>query len=149
MFDKAAFPFDTDAFMNLFKPQDFSKYFADFKVPGLNTDELLANQKKNFDALVAANQSAATGYQTLFKKQMKIFEETMSEAQSAIKEFDVNAATADPSAQAEFMKAAFEKGVANMKDLAETAQKANTDAYEIVSARVKDSVADLAKTYKA
>ena len=43
----------------------------------------------------------------------------------------------------ELAKAAFEKAIANMKDLAETAHKANSDAYEIVSARVKESVSEL------
>ena len=31
----------------------------------------------------------------------------------------------------------------NMKDLAETAHKANSDAYEVVTRRVKESVAEL------
>jgi phasin family protein len=46
-------------------------------------------------------------------------------------------------AQADLAKAAFEKALANMQALAESAQKANADAYEIVSARIKDSIAEL------
>ena len=40
-------------------------------------------------------------------------------------------------------KAAFEKALANMQALAEGAQKANAEAYEIVSARIKESIAEL------
>ena len=35
-----------------------------------------------------ANKAAAAGYQDLFKKQMAIFEETMGEAQKALKGFE-------------------------------------------------------------
>ena len=66
------------------------------------------------------------------------------EAQEHLKSFD--ATKLDPErakAQAELAKSAFEKALANMQALAESAQKANADAYEIVSARIKESVAEL------
>jgi phasin family protein len=114
------------------------------KMPGLDPETLMAAQKKNMDALVEANKAAAAGYQDLFKKQMQIFEETMAEAQAHLKSFD--ATKIDPErakAQAELAKAAFEKALANMQALAESAQKANAEAYEIVSARIKESLAEL------
>ena len=40
-------------------------------------------------------------------------------------------------------KAAFEKALGNMQALAESAQKANSEAYEIVSARVQESMQEL------
>jgi phasin family protein len=93
---------------------------------------------------VEANKAAAAGYQDLFKKQMSIFEETMAEAQKYMKDFD--ATKIDPEkakARSELAKAAFEKALGNMQALAETAQKANTEAYEIVSARVQANLGEL------
>ena len=101
-------------------------------------------QQKNMDALVEANKAAAAGYQDLFKKQIAIFEETMAEAQKQMKSFD--ATKIDPEtakAQGELAKAAFEKALANMQALAESAQKANAEAYEIVAARIKESISEL------
>ena len=46
-------------------------------------------------------------------------------------------------AQGELAKAAFEKALGNMQALAETAQKSNAEAYEIVSARIKESMVEL------
>ena len=104
----------------------------------------MAAQQKNMDALVEANKAAAAGYQDLFKKQMAIFEETMAEAQKHLKSFDATKLDAETAkAQAELAKAAFEKALANMQALAESAQKANAEAYEIVSARIKESLAEL------
>lgn len=143
MADNNPFAFDTEKMMEFFKQNDFTKAFADGKFPQVDADALFAAQKKNMDALIAANQAAAAGYQDLFQKQMAIFEETVSEAQKQIKELDLKMDSKSASTKAEIAKTAFEKAIANMKDLAETAQKANSEAYEIVSARVKDSVNEL------
>ena len=143
MFDKGTFAFDPEKMMELFKQNDFTKALGDMKMPGFDGEAIMAAQKKNMDALVEANKAAAAGYQDLFKKQMTIFEETLSQAQSQIKELDMKVDGKAATAQADLAKAAFEKAINNMKELAETAHKANSDAYEIVSARVKASVDEL------
>ncbi|WP_112322399.1 phasin family protein [Oceanibium sediminis] len=143
MAEKNAFAFDPEKMMDFFRQNDFTKAFADAKIPGFDTADLFAAQQKNMNALVEANKAAASGYQELFQKQMAIFEETLAEAQKQIKSTEMKLDGKAATAQAELAKAAFEKAIANMKDLAETAQKANTEAYEIVSARVKASVEEL------
>jgi phasin family protein len=144
MLDPKTFPFDVEKIGEFFRQNDFTKHLAALKMPGIDPESLMAAQKKNMDALVEANKAAAAGYQDLFKKQVAIFEETMAEAQNQLKVFE--ATRIDPEkakAQADLAKAAFEKALANMQALAESAQKANADAYEIVSARIKDSIAEL------
>lgn len=144
MFDPKTYSFDAEKMTEFFKQNDFTKYLAALKVPGMDAEALMAAQQKNMDALVQANKAAAAGYQDLFKKQMQIFEQTMAEAKDHLKTFD--ATKLDPEkarASADLAKAAFEKALANMQALAESAQKANTDAYEIVSARIKESLAEL------
>ena len=137
------FGFDAAKMMDFFKQNDFTKAFADAKLPDFDAEALMASQKKNMDALVAANKAAASGYQDLFQKQVAIFEETLKMAQAQMKDVDLKMDGKAASAKADLAKAAFEKAIENMKDLAETAQKANSEAYEIVSARVQDSVKEL------
>lgn len=144
MFDPKTFSFDPEKMSEFFRSNEFTKALSNIQVPGVDAEGLLAAQKKNMDALVEANKAAASGYQELFKKQLAIFEETTAEAQKALKSFD--ATKIDPErakAQGELAKAAFEKALANMQALAEGAQKANSDAYEIVSARIQESLAEL------
>ncbi|MXU64212.1 TIGR01841 family phasin [Oceanomicrobium pacificus] len=144
MFDKNSFPFDAEKMTAFFKENDFTKHFADAKFPGVDPEALMAAQKKNMDALVEANKAAAAGYQDLFAKQVALFDETMAEARKQIESFDAKALKPEAGAEhAEVLKAAFEKAIANMTELAEAAAKANNDAYAVVSARVKDSVAEL------
>lgn len=155
MFDSKAFPFDVTKMTEFFTQNDFMKSFQSINMPGMKPEQFMEAQRKNMEALVEANKAAAAGYQDLFQKQVKLFEETMKEAQDKFGKFDASE-TLNAEKQAEAMRLAFEKGVANMTELAETAQKANREAYDIVSARVQESiseiqstVADVTKTAKA
>ena len=74
----------------------------------------------------------------------QLFEETMAEAQKQMKAFDVSGLdAAGAKARTDLARAAFEKALANMQALAEGAQKANAEAYDIVAARIKESIAEL------
>jgi len=144
MFDPKTFSFDVEKLSDFFKQNDFTKQLASLKVPGFDTEAVVAAQQKNMTALVEANKAAAAGYQDLFKKQVAIFEETMAEAQKNLKGFDATKLDAETAkAQGEVAKAAFEKAIANMQALAEAAQKANAEAYDIVSARIKESIVEI------
>ena len=144
MFDPKTFSFDVEKMTEFFKQNDFTKHLAGLKVPGMDAEALVAAQQKNMDALVQANKAAASGYQDLFKMQVQIFEDTMAEAKEHLKSFDATKLDADQAkASAELAKAAFEKALANMQALAEGAQKANSDAYEIVASRIKESMTEL------
>ena len=144
MFDPKTFPFDLEQMTEFFKANDFTKAFAAPKLPEVDADSILAAQKKNMESLVAANKAAAAGYQNLFAKQVEVFEATLAEAQKQIADFDPSKMDAESAAaQGEVAKAAFDKALGNMTALAEGAQKANADAFEVVSASIKDSVADL------
>jgi phasin family protein len=144
MFDPKTFSFDVDQMTDFFKQNDFTKHLAAMKMPGVDPDALVSAQRKNMDALVEANKAAAAGYQDLFKKQVAIFEETMAEAQKQMQGFDATRIDADKAkAQSELAKVAFEKALGNMQALAESAQKANSDAYEVISKRIAESLEEL------
>ncbi|RMF40242.1 MAG: phasin family protein [Alphaproteobacteria bacterium] len=143
MFDKSLFPIDPEKMMEMFKLPDITKAMAGMKLPQFDAAELMALQQKNMEALTRANKAAAEGYQALFKQQLHIFEQTMTELQAEMRKFDPMKSPADATKQAELARHAFEKAVENMTALAEAAQKANSEAMEIVNARVRDSLEEL------
>jgi phasin family protein len=143
MFEKSMFPFDAEKMAEMFKTPDMSKMFEGFKAPGFDMASMMETQKKNVEALMAANRAAAAGYQDFFKKQMAIFEETMSVAQSQMASMGEGMSPDGAAKQADLYRIAFEKALSNMTELAEAAKKANEEAYAIVSARVKESLAEL------
>ncbi len=136
--------FDPAQFTEMFKSYDMTKFFPTAQAPQVDPSALMEAQKKNMDTLIEANQKAAEGYKALFEKQVKVFETTMTEARKHATAFDASDMSPDAAQkQTEFAKAAFEKALNNMTVLAEEAQKANTDAYKVVSARIEDSVKEL------
>ncbi len=145
MFDmKEMFGFDAEKVAEMFKTPDMTAFFEKAKFPAVDMDALMSAQQKNMTALVEANKAAAAGYQDLYKRQIAIFEETMAAVKDQVAELQNSPATVEGGQKnAELVKAGFEKAVGHMKELAELAQKANMEAFEIVSARVKDSLAEL------
>lgn len=152
MFTSDKNPFDPSRFAEMFMGKDMSKMFDlsamkgfDLSaMKGLDHAALMDAQKKNMDALMAAQQAAAAGYQDLFEKQVAIFQETLSAAQAQIADMANPGTGSDAgSRQAEATRKAYEMAVANITELTELAQKANTDAYEIMRKRIEDSMEEL------
>ena len=56
----------------------FTKMMKDFNLPGLDTDAIVANQRRNVEALTSANRVALEGVQAVVKRQVEIVQETMN-----------------------------------------------------------------------
>jgi phasin family protein len=125
-------------------PMDMSKVMESLKIPGVNVEALLSSQQKNIEALTAANRTAVEGIQTLSQRQAEIFRRTMEEATKAAQAVATTGQPQDiPAKQAEIAKVVFEKGLANMQELAELAARANADTLEVVNKRFAESFEDL------
>jgi phasin family protein len=151
---KAEFPFmgaDFSKMFSEFKMPDFGKQInlGDFKMPNVDMDGIMASQRKNIDALTQANKLAAEGFLAVAKRQGEIFKETMEYAQTAMKDV-VSGTSPEASAgkQADFVKTAFEKALANAKELAELTAKANSETFDIINKRVVESLDELKATAK-
>lgn len=144
MFDKNLFAFDAQKFAEVFKTADMTKMFEGAKMPGFDAEAIFATQQKNMEALVEANKAAAAGYQDLFKRQVAIAEETMKAAQAQFSDIKMDGMSAEGAQkQADLMKEGFEKALANLNELADTAKKANSEALEIVQARVQTAIEEM------
>ncbi len=134
------FPF---AFPLTFDADKLKELFSAAKLPGVDADAVLAAQQKNVDALIEANQVVIAGYQDLYKRQVALFEAAVAETKDKLAQVQGQPLTADQATQnVEALKAAFEKAAADVKELAELAQKANTGAFEIVKTRAEEAVAE-------
>jgi len=136
--------FDVTKFMDPAKFTDFTKSLADFKVPGVDMEALLVAQRRNVEALTAANQLAAEGFQAVLRRQAEIMRQSMEEASSVLRDVMTAGTPEDKVAkQTELVQAAFEKAVANMKEMAEMVAKANTEAADVISNRVKENLEEI------
>ena len=139
MANKSPFPeFD-------FKWPNFDQGFWDrFSVPGIDSNSLMQSQKKNFEALVKANQKAAEGYQNLMRRQGEIMTETMQSIQEAVGDLmKANDGRDLPKKQAELVEKTIGRALKHMKELAELTINANGDAFKVIQERAKESIGEM------
>lgn len=123
---------------------DPTKVMQDFKLPGFDLEKLLTAQRKNLEALTAANRLAAEGYQAVAKRQTEIVKEGMQEMVAGMKGMMTGGSPeANAGKQAEFARQAFEKALANARELAELVAKSNSEALDVINKRVAESLEEL------
>ncbi len=129
--------------MNTFKPDmDVMKMMADFRMPAMpDMDVLAAAQKRNLDAITAANKIALEGAQAVARRHMEILQQSMGEMTDAMRAMTQTQAPQEKAAkQAELMKGTYERAVGNMKELADLIQKSNTEALGLLNRRFVEAM---------
>ena len=141
-------PFDFSIFFRSFDPQAVFKQlqsgFTAYQIPNLDTSALMESQKKNVDALIAANQAAITGTQELLRQQGEMLQQALTDATEAANSL---AGTSDPKVlaekQMELVQAAFEKALANSTKLSELVKKNQDEISGTVNQRVAEGLQEI------
>jgi phasin family protein len=102
-------------------------------------------QRKNMEALTQANQLALEGAQAVLRHQLELTRRSMEEFQSMFTSFfQPNGSMEDRLAkQAEFSKTALEKGLSNAREITDLMTKANSEAFNVLSRRVTETLEEL------
>ena len=120
---------------------DISRLVADMKIPGVDIDAIVASQKKNFEALNAANKMMYDGFQTMMKRQAEIMRQTVEDASSVSSNFsDVSNPGDQVARQTEFAKSVLESNLSNARELSEMMTKSQNEVLNLLSARVSQSL---------
>ena len=141
--------FDMTKVMADFNPtkiaEEFQKAAGQYKLPGLDMESIVDSQKRNIEALAAANKTAVEGFQTIYRRQAEIMRQMMEEATSVVEKFGKPGTSPQDVAarQADFLKDAYGKAFANMRELAELATKSSTEACETINTRIAESLDEM------
>lgn len=124
---------------------DLTKYAGDMKVPGFDVEAVVTAQKKNLETLTQANRLAFEGVQAIMKRQAEIARQTIEEISAAATQFpDIKANPSEAMAkQAAATKDAFDRALANMKELADMIGKSNTEVVDLLNARLSQSMEEV------
>ncbi|BBK33975.1 phasin family protein [Stella humosa] len=126
---------------NPFLDFDVTRMMSDFRVPGFDTEALMAAQRRNIEALTKANQLAAEGMQAVMRRQAEIMRQTMEEASRMMGSIaQAGGPERQAVKQAEVAKTAFEAAIANMKEIADLMARANQDTYAVINKRVAEGM---------
>ncbi len=130
---------------NPFLSADVSKMFGGYSTPELQ--DLMDSQRKNFEALAAANKTAVEGFQAVFTRQGEILKQIMDEANATLQSVQ---AGEKPEAAAgqniDQVKDALEQAVSNMRELSEMVSKSQQEAFDILNKRVGEQLDEIKKT---
>jgi phasin family protein len=125
---------------------DFEALLKQFSVPNVDARAIMEAQKKNIEALVAANQKIAESMQKIAQQEQKIVQEAISDWTAAAGKVkgdgDIEAQTA---LQTEAAIKAVEDGIKHMRNFAELVAKAQIDSMSILNKRMDESIAELRK----
>lgn len=129
-----------------FNAEEMMKLFGSLKLPSAEQLQALADaQKRNLEAMVAANRLAMEGAQALARRNLDILQQAMAELAQTMQ--NLASLEGNPAQkaqqQAEAMKAAYERAVANMKELADLIQKSNGEAMEVLNRRFSEAMEEL------
>lgn len=127
---------------------DLTKMLEQFKVPGVDAMDVMEARRKDVDALVQANQAIYEGMQALANKQGELLRAAMEDIQSAVKGAASGVGVGDPGKQGELARKAYEKVLADMKDLAEIARKSQADALAKITQRGTEHLDEVKKMMK-
>jgi phasin family protein len=121
---------------------DFTKFFAEMKLPALpDMETLLAANRKNLETLGAANRVALEGAQAVARRHMEIVQSSMSELTDAMKALaSADAPQAKAAKQAELLKQAYQHAVAHMKELSDLIQQSNAEALGLINRRFAEAM---------
>jgi phasin family protein len=129
---------------------DVGKAFAGFTFPGFDAEAFLASQRKNLEALTQANQLAVEGVQAVARRQVEIARQAVEEASTLMRDLTQPGAPEDRLAKnAEVAKQAYEKGLANLREIAELVTKANSEALGVINKRVAEGLDEIREYAKA
>jgi phasin family protein len=122
---------------------DMMRLLSDFRLPAMpDVESLAAAQRRNFEALSAANRIALEGAQAVARRHMEILQQSMAELTEAVRA--ASTTTGSPqeraSSQAELMKATYGRAVTNMQEIAELIQKSNGEALALLNQRFAEAM---------
>jgi phasin family protein len=122
--------------------ENFTKMFSEMKLPAMpDMEALLSAHRRNMETFSAANRIALEGAQAVAKRNMEIMQQMMSEMSDTMRTL---AATQSPQAkaakQAELLKHAYERAVANSKELSDLIQRSNSEAVSLLNHRFTEAM---------
>ena len=120
---------------------DVDAWFEAIKAPKLDVNTFIDAQTKNTEAVIKAQQVAFDGYKAVAERQVELAKDAYDALTKKVNEAvagktpEVNAAK-----QIEFAQTAYETAVANARELAELATKANQEALSVLRDRVSEGI---------
>ena len=114
-----------------------------FKLPGVDIQALVDNQRKDFEAMSKAAQLTAEGAAAVSRRQLEIFQTTSAHVSTMLRDMKLSTEQ-----QGELAKIAFEAALSSTRELAEMTAKSNEDVFGVVKRRMAENFAQMKSAFQ-
>jgi phasin family protein len=121
--------------------------FAEFFKQSLDLNQLFATQRRNIEALSAANQAFVEGAQAISRRQAEIVRDHVENVMQASRSM-MSGGTPDAasmSKQADIAKQLVENTLSNIREVTEMATKTSFEAFDVLNRRASESLEEISK----
>jgi phasin family protein len=120
--------------------------FADVFKNTLDFNQLFSTQRRNIEAISAANQAAVEGAQAIARRQAEITRSNVETALKASKDLLTSGTPETNLAkQAELTKSFFEGALTNLREVSEMATKASFEVFDVLNQRAAETFEEISK----
>lgn len=124
---------------------EFNRMFREMKLPAMpDMQAVMSAHRRNLETLSAANRVALEGAQAVARRHMEIMQQTMAELGETMQALaSAEAPQAKAARQAELLKQAYERAVANMRELSDLIQRSNGEALSLLNQRFSEAMDEM------
>jgi len=120
---------------------DISKLLEQYKLPGIDVAAIVEMRRKDIEALMTANRVALEGAQSVGQKQVEMLRSTLDQLRSLIQQATASGSMTEKTTKAgELVQQVLQRALENMRELAETAYKSQSDTYAVLTKRVQENL---------
>lgn len=121
--------------------------FAEIFRNSFDFNQLFATQRRNIEALSAANQVVVEGVQAITRRQAELLRENVENVMQASRDILTGGSPeASLSKQAEAAKSVFQNTLENVREVTEMATKSSFEAFDVLNRRATESLEEIGAT---
>jgi phasin family protein len=128
----------------------FTNPFADLFKNTFDMNQLFSTQRRNIEALSAANQAVVEGAQAISRRQAEVIRGHVEETLKASKDL-LTSGTPETNVtkQADYAKGLFESTLSSLREITEMATKSGFEAFDVLNKRAAETLEEISKASAA
>jgi phasin family protein len=120
---------------------DITKMLEQYKLPGIDVAAIVDMRRKDIEALMTANRVALEGAQAVGQKQVEILRSTLDQLSSLIQQATASGSMTEKTTKTgELVQQFLQRALEDMRELAETAYKSQSDTYAVLTKRIQENI---------
>ncbi len=125
---------------------NYNNAFADMFKSTLDFNQLFSTQRRNIEALSAANQVVVEGVQAVARRQAEVMRTSVEDTLKASKDLMTSGTPeTNLTKQADFAKSLFETALSNLREITEMATKSGFEAFDVLNRRAAETLEEVSK----